>query len=227
MTPWRFSKTALDELLLKVRPYVPFVSLNIVWRNLAKDAQYILDVGCGKGEPMQFLNRRRRYFTVGIDIFQPYIEKCRLQGIHDDYVMCDVRNLPFREKSFDIALCLEVLEHMDRKDGERLLDEMERVARKQIILSTPLGPLECKPYDGNLYLEHKYFWNTDDLQQLGYKIIPLGIRDIRDETGFPYKLAQWCQFFRYLELVAWVMAGPVTRFLPGMAGQMVCVKNLT
>lgn len=43
-----------------------------VWRRLDKESKSILDVGCGKGRPMAFLNRRHRFFAVGIDIFAAF-----------------------------------------------------------------------------------------------------------------------------------------------------------
>ena len=61
----------LDRLALRFRPYVPFSALNTVWRKLDKSSKTILDVGCGKGEPMAFINRHGKFKVVGIDIFKP------------------------------------------------------------------------------------------------------------------------------------------------------------
>lgn len=72
----------LDLFSHFLRPYIPFTALNAVVRNLDKNADSILDVGCGKGIPMKFINRKKKYFTVGMDIFEPYIYKCKSQGIH-------------------------------------------------------------------------------------------------------------------------------------------------
>lgn len=57
---------------------------------------------------------------MGIDIFRPYLEEVRRKGVYHDLILGDVRFLPFKEKSFDAVICMEVLEHLERQDGERL-----------------------------------------------------------------------------------------------------------
>lgn len=41
-------------------------------------------MGCGKGEPTKFINKNKRVFTVGLDIFKPCLEESKKHGIHDD-----------------------------------------------------------------------------------------------------------------------------------------------
>lgn len=45
----------------------------------------------------------------------------------------------FQDNSVDTIFLLDVIEHMEKEVGLQLLPEMERVARQQIILFTPLG----------------------------------------------------------------------------------------
>lgn len=47
--------------------------------------------------------------------------------------------LPYASKSFDIVVCCEVLEHLDRP--ERGLAECARVAREVVLISTPWEPV--------------------------------------------------------------------------------------
>ena len=89
----------IEKVWVKLRPFVPFSYANIVWRGLDKQSQSILDVGCGKAEPMVDIKRRRNFNTlVGVDIFAPYLEECKAREIHHEYVLCDARNLPFRNQ---------------------------------------------------------------------------------------------------------------------------------
>lgn len=155
------------RLWREARFRVPFTVLNTVWRLIDKEAKTVLDVGCGKGEPMRFINRHKHYFTVGVDIFEPYLRECERQRIHNQHILCDIRNLPFRDKSFDVVLCLEVLEHLEREDGGKLLREMERTAKKQVILSTPVGKYKQVSYEDNPHQEHKHIWSPDEMQALG------------------------------------------------------------
>jgi len=53
--------------------------------------------------------------------------------------LCDVRKLPFKQKSFDTVLCMEVIEHLEKEEAIRLIEDMEKIARKKIIITTPVG----------------------------------------------------------------------------------------
>jgi 2-polyprenyl-3-methyl-5-hydroxy-6-metoxy-1,4-benzoquinol methylase len=95
---------------------------------------------------MKFINRARNLYTVGLD--------AKKNNAHDDYVLCDVRHMPVKDKSFDVVLCIEVLEHLEREEGINLIRAMEKVARRQVILTTPVSEYEQHAYDDNPYQEH-------------------------------------------------------------------------
>jgi SAM-dependent methyltransferase len=206
----------------KIYPWIPFTALNTVCRKIDKKGKSLLDAGCGKGAPLQYLNRKGTYWAVGADIFEPYLRQCRIKLVHNDYVLCDISRLPFKDASFDIVLCLEVLEHLDRSQGEKLLKELERVACRQVILSTPAGRYEQTTYDANSYQEHRYCWHPAELKKLGYKVNGAGLRNLGGKAGiqspFPTPL-------KWLVNLIWVLAGPLTYYFPPMAGDMVCVKS--
>lgn len=111
-----------------LRPIMPFTALNTVWRFLDKGAQSILDIGCGEGEPMKFINRRKWFYTVGLDVFKPYLLKAKREETHDDYVLCDVTYTPVKEKAFDVVIAIEVLEHLTREDGVKLLKKNGKIS---------------------------------------------------------------------------------------------------
>ena len=215
--------STLDRLAQKLRPYIPFTALNTVWRKLDKDSKLLLDVGCGKGEPMRFINRRKRFYAVGVDIFEPYHQESRKSGCYDELILADIRNPPLKPKSFDIVFAMEVLEHLEKQEGERLLHSMERIVRKQMILSTPVGKYKQDPYDGNPSQEHKHIWNPATIEKLGYKVSGCGIRNIGGRHGLVARLPKK---FRPLGDMAWVLAGPLARLFPSLAGDMVCSKRL-
>ncbi|RJQ49311.1 MAG: class I SAM-dependent methyltransferase [Nitrospiraceae bacterium] len=52
-------------------------------------------------------------------------------------VVGDVVRLPFRNDSFDVIVCCQVLEHIPFEQFPLILHEMHRVARRRIILSLP------------------------------------------------------------------------------------------
>ncbi len=172
---------------------------------------------------MRFIGRRMRFVSVGADIFLPYLKECRSERTYAAVVQCDVRFLPFRSNSFDVVLCMEVLEHLERDGGERLLNEMERVARLQIILTTPLGSYEQHEYDGNSYQKHRHIWSPATLKRLGYRVVGHGVRGMGSWAGIQSPLPP---ILRPIAHLVWVMAGPVVRYLPVLAGNMVAIKRL-
>lgn len=50
-----------------------------------------------------------------------------------------VYNLPYQDDSFDLVICCEVLEHLE--DPQRALEELKRVSKQHLIISTPREPL--------------------------------------------------------------------------------------
>jgi predicted SAM-dependent methyltransferase len=129
----------------------------------------------------------------------------------------------FKNNSFDIVLCVEVLEHLKRDEGEKLLKEMERIAKKQVILTTPVGKFKQEAYNGNPHQEHKYVWSPKQMKPLGYKVIGVGMRNLSGKAGIQSQLPRT---LRLLINIIWILAGPFAYFIPRLAGDMVCSKNL-
>jgi SAM-dependent methyltransferase len=202
---------------------MPFTALNTLWQMIDNESRTILDIGSGKGEPMKFLNRQRKFYTVGIDIFEPYLKKCKESGYHNEYILCDARKLPFRRKTFDAVICTEVLEHLEREDGLNLLKMMQEIATIQVIITTPVGTYDQDPYDQNPHQEHKHIWNHQEMKALGYQVKLLGLRSIGGKTGFGSRMPK---LFKPLTNVLWVIAGPLVILFPSLAGEMVCLKKV-
>lgn len=106
------------------------------------DPSDVLDVGTGEGFVAQALASRHPSMAVhGIDLAAP-----ELIGKWKDY---DLKNLSFSAGSaydlsftrdtFDLVLCLEVLEHLGRP--ETALEELVRVSGGWVLASVPREPL--------------------------------------------------------------------------------------
>lgn len=205
----------------RIRGYVPFTLWNHVWRHLDKKARSILEVGCGKGGAMRFLNKYGQFYTIGVDAFEPYLRECQKQKTHSDCILCDVRWLPFRRKSFDVVLSMQVLEHLEQQEGKELLNQMERLARKQVILSTDIGEhVQTKAINGNPYQVHQYVWSADELKGTGFKVYGMDPRGMGGETG-------WGRRFPGFVITAIrVVTGPLLYFFPKYSAAALCVKNI-
>ena len=153
------------------------------------EGKKILDIGCGKGK-WGFLLRTNWWCTkngsgyeepellIGIDLFTPFLRKAKYHKIYEDVVRCSGSFLPFKTNSFDTVIASEVIEHMDKASGELLLAEMERVARRVVIITTPNilrkrgGLLTSEGF--NPYEKHETRWSIGYLRNRGYKIYGVG-----------------------------------------------------
>ncbi|MBN2754695.1 MAG: class I SAM-dependent methyltransferase [Candidatus Goldbacteria bacterium] len=52
-------------------------------------------------------------------------------------VVGSVTSMPFKDSSFDIAACFQVLEHLQFEEFEKALSELSRVSRRHVIISLP------------------------------------------------------------------------------------------
>ncbi|MEM2105329.1 MAG: class I SAM-dependent methyltransferase [Candidatus Bathyarchaeia archaeon] len=136
----------------------------------------LIDVGCGRGIigalARIYRNPKR---LVGVDVFRPYLNFCSCHSLYDELYNHDLTKTPlfFRDKEFDVATCIEVLEHIPKSDGEKLLNELERIAKK-VIITTPNGLLPQKPLDGNPFQRHVSYWSVKDFTKRGYTVKGVG-----------------------------------------------------
>jgi ubiquinone/menaquinone biosynthesis C-methylase UbiE len=86
----------------------------------------ILDVGCGTGATMGFLERYGE--VTGIDVSPQALKYAREQG-RSRLCLAHGEHLPFVEGSFDLVTALDLLEHLEQETVG--LGEMWRVLRKE------------------------------------------------------------------------------------------------
>lgn len=139
-------------------------------RKAVADCRSLLDVGCGPSSPIEPFSSR--LLSLGVDIFQPSIIRSRKRGIHDKYRRMDALDIgkEFEANSFDCVLASDLMEHLTKKDGIRLLNIMERIARKRVIVFTPNGYLSQGESNGNPWQAHKSGWTVAEMKERGYEV---------------------------------------------------------
>ena len=185
------------------------------------NGEVVLDAGCGRKSNLRLV--KKRLTTVGLDHYKPYLKESRKKSLHDKYVLGDVRRMPFEDKSFDVVVSVEVLEHMPKKDGLKMLKEMERVARR-IVLTTPNGFLPTYPrVDDNPDEAHLCGWSVSELESLGFRV--MGCNGVR----FLWKVECGMSVMRFrprvLCRVLSDLLGFVSFHFPRCAFQLFCVKE--
>ncbi len=97
---------------------------------LPLDVRTILDVGCGEGYVLQRLPGS--LFLVGADR-----RREPLRMVRNKRTLGDITRLPFSDKTFDLVMANDVLEHLDREARLGALGEMARIADRYIIVTVP------------------------------------------------------------------------------------------
>ena len=142
------------------------------------DLTSLIDIGCGRGI-IGALTRiyRTPKRLVGVDIFQKYLDFCEKYRIYDELFQLDLRQipLPFNNGEFDVATCIETIEHLSKKQGGRLLKELNRIA-KIVIVSTPTFYFkQPKSHtQHNPHQAHLSKWTVKDFKQRGYYVKGVG-----------------------------------------------------
>lgn len=162
----------------------------------------VLDLGCANNSPLQYFSKK--YYSCGLDTFLSYLKESRKKGIHDSYILCDVLNLCIKPKSFDCALALGLIEHLDKEDGLKLIKLMHTIAKKKIIINMPNGFLWQGAMDQNIYQKHKSGWVCDELEKLGFSAFGFfGLKYLRKEYGR----------LKYRPSLIWFLISELTQFL--------------
>jgi 2-polyprenyl-3-methyl-5-hydroxy-6-metoxy-1,4-benzoquinol methylase len=133
-------------------------------------AANLLDAGCGEGETIERLTGLLPREITGVDLNAESVAFASERIPSGDFRVADVTDLPFDDDSFDLVLCLEVLEHIP--GPEAAVVELARVCRGDIVISVPsepwfrLGSLARGKYLegwGN-HPEHVNHWNPRSLE---------------------------------------------------------------
>jgi 2-polyprenyl-3-methyl-5-hydroxy-6-metoxy-1,4-benzoquinol methylase len=175
----------------------------------------ILDVGCGRGI-WGFLIKEKSddSYTIGVDIYRPYVAFSNRHKVYDDIVLADIRYLPFMDNIFDIVLCCEVVEHLQKKDAIHLLDEIEKKGYK-IVVSTPNG----FKFTGKVAVSveaHVSGWDATYFRNKGYAVKGVGLRNLEniEKGNLKWFLASLFYLFT-----------PLAYIVPSLSGWLIATKN--
>jgi ubiquinone/menaquinone biosynthesis C-methylase UbiE len=142
----------------------------IVAEITALSPRSFLDAGCGEGFVAQRMLREIPGIEItGCDVSETALAVATRATPGARFVPGSVVALPFADKSFDVAGCFEVLEHLPGDLPRQALAELARVARRAVVLSVPHEPVFCLANAArgkNLDVrprgsdpDHKQFWS--------------------------------------------------------------------
>lgn len=211
LTFWRNFRINPDPCQMLVR---------LELRRAFLDCSSVLDVGCGKNSPLQFYAIKQ---LVGLEGYGPDAEAAQQMNTHDQIIVGDVRNLPeyFHRNQFDACVALDVIEHLSKPDGLKMLSDMEMLSTKKVIIFTPNGFLPQTHKEHSDLQEHLSGWRAAEMRAQGYKVIGLlGPKSLRGEYhGLKRKPKFFWAFIALLCHLFW------TRNHPEKAAAILCIKG--
>ncbi|MBA3558584.1 MAG: methyltransferase domain-containing protein [Gemmatimonadaceae bacterium] len=97
----------------------------------------LLDVGTGAGDIPECARAaaQRRGVTLqafAVEACEPLAHAASARGLPT--ACADARNLPLKDRSVDIVICSQLLHHFEQDEGMLLLREMNRVARRLVVV---------------------------------------------------------------------------------------------
>jgi len=133
-----------------VRKYKPITDIRgnkrvrLVMDQVFKKSNTMLDVGCGRGYYAEYLKNKYEHLNVtGIDIAGKEIES----GDHKVKVItCSCNKTPFNNRSFDLVIHLDGLEHIPVELEENTIKEQCRISKRYIYHQISTQPVFADKY---------------------------------------------------------------------------------
>jgi 2-polyprenyl-3-methyl-5-hydroxy-6-metoxy-1,4-benzoquinol methylase len=128
-------------------------------RCAAFEPRRVIDVGCGPGHLLAAILSRLPdvELAVGVDYAQAAIDRLHEVEPRARGIVAELPDLDLAGDLFDVVLCTEVLEHLDRPDEAlRALGSL-RAAGGRIVVTVPDG-------EHDHWEAHVNFWNAAELE---------------------------------------------------------------
>lgn len=214
---------------MKFLQKIPYSYHWIIKNHLSKNINTVLDLGCGEGNFMADLSHGENWSITGVELYQPSVLKAQKTGVYKKVVTSDILKYVFSTKEkFDLVFCSQVIEHIKKPDGLKLLDKIEKIAKKQVVVCTPIGfikfdRVEVEIEDDNPLEEHQSGWLPQEFMKRGYKVYGQGAKFIYGESGLIRFLPK--VFWPGLIFLSYFMAIPV-HYIPHLGTYQIAIKDI-
>ena len=150
--------------------------IDLVWNT--RKFNSILDIGVGFGKYGVLLRERydvrfkrcvREDWKIkidGIEVYENYITPYH-RYIYNEIIVGDILNLVDKLENYDIILMLEILEHLKKEDGAKILQLIKNKSIKLLLTSFPRTFSGKEGYDWpNIHERHLCLWTKSELDDV-------------------------------------------------------------
>jgi len=145
----------------------------------------ILDCGMGDGLfgwLIRHLYSNDEVYLCGLDGYPPLIERQNKMGIYNDVRKLELHELHIIKEKYDYVFCLDVLEHNPKEYFLSVIDELKRLTRKKLFITTPcnepvgqskrsLAMFRCRMSRDNSYSGHVSSWGPQEFNRMGFRTL--------------------------------------------------------
>lgn len=195
---------------------------NLLKKNFG-DVKTVLELGAGEDSYLNFNDRD--FHITALDLHKPSIERSKKHNNFDEYILGDAREILtiFDSGSFDVITSFDLIEHFEKNEGYRLLEDMTKIAKKKVVVYTPNGFVSQQATEDNPFQEHKSGWAYQEMKKLGFRVYGInGLKKLRGKYAVSrIKPREFGNFVCNLSQVFLKLIG-LNRFSYGI----LCVKEV-
>lgn len=216
-------KKNIWEFLYRVSSLPSQYFLKKIINDNIKDCKTILDLWCWKWS-LNWCNIKDKD-VIWMDVFWDYLSELKKMNTwYKDYINSNIMDVDkfFWEKSIDCIVMIEVIEHLEEKNAILLLEKIQKIAKKRVIIHTPNWYLVQSPFDWNEYQRHLSWYDVDFFKENWFNDI------------------YWMWWYKKLRWEFWIPAySPKLLFhilselteifvfkMPRLAFQLLAIKNI-
>lgn len=150
--------------------------LGEIVQNYVGPEDTLLDLGCGIMGATAGISAKS---VLGVDIFPTYLTHIRTR--YPTVILGMEETGRFVDQSYDVVICLDVVEHLEKELAIRVLGECPRICRKSALIFTPKVLHDNEQPEGgawgmgeNEYQKHRCLITADELTANGYSVVEHG-----------------------------------------------------
>jgi len=155
--------------------YKTFKAEGIAWLQKYIDPDdEVIDFGCGL---MPITKKLKCKKLIAVDGWYPYVDRLRQSLSNEKHIFVWHLDLSgpllsaARDRSIDVSLALDVVEHFEKEDAIELIKQMERISRKRVVIFTTDG-FRPQERDENKKLQrHRCGFRPHEFDDMGYEVI--------------------------------------------------------